>query len=270
MRPAWLTPSRALDAFIVANVGFLGVDIVLAHAMNRFAHAAEWIPLGFSVVGALLVAPAVISTGLRERLRGVALLVGAGSILVGIAGMILHLESGFFERQTLRDLVYSAPFAAPLAYVGVGLLLVMTRMEQDGSVDMGRWVLLLTLGGFVGNLALSLLDHAQNGFFSSAEWLSVGASAFGCGFLFMAVMRSDDPTLLKTTLGLLGLEALVGVMGFLLHASANMERPGADLLDRFIFGAPVFAPLLFANLALLGALGIWILLGAKRMPARTG
>jgi hypothetical protein len=55
----------------------------------------------------------------------------------------------------------------------------------------------------------------------------------------------------------LGAQAVVGVVGFVLHALADLGRPSPSLVDRFVFGAPAFAPLLFADLALLGALGLW-------------
>jgi hypothetical protein len=63
------------------------------------------------------------------------------------------------------------------------------------------------------------------------------------------------------------LYAAVGVLGFVLHAVADLQRPGAGLFERLVFGAPAFAPLLFANLALLATLGIWSLL---RAPAGEG
>ena len=31
-----------VELFAAANLGFLGLDIVLAHSVNDFAHAAEW------------------------------------------------------------------------------------------------------------------------------------------------------------------------------------------------------------------------------------
>ena len=55
-------------------------------------------------------------------------LVGWLAVLVGLTGVILHLESHFFYERTLRSLTYSAPFAAPLAYTGLGFLLIMNRM----------------------------------------------------------------------------------------------------------------------------------------------
>jgi hypothetical protein len=62
------------------------------------------------------------------------------------------------------------PFAAPLAYTGLGFLLIMNRMVVSDSIEWGQWVLLVALGGFIGNFVFSLTDHAENGFFYSIEW----------------------------------------------------------------------------------------------------
>jgi ABC-type spermidine/putrescine transport system permease subunit II len=98
-------------------------------------------------------------------------IVAVGAIVAGVTGMVLHLKSAFFQEQTLGTLVYSAPFIAPLAYVGVGLLLLLVRLEAPESPAFGWWIVLLALGGFVGNLGMSLLDHAQNGLFRWTEWV---------------------------------------------------------------------------------------------------
>ena len=118
--------------------------------------------------------------GWRRRLaRGIGLAVGWGSIAVGIAGLLWHLSGDFFQEQTLKNLVYTAPFAAPLAYTGLGLLLILDRMVDARSLEWSRWVILLAAGGFVGNFVLSLADHAQNGFFYPSEWIGVVAAAVG-------------------------------------------------------------------------------------------
>ena len=75
------------------------------------------------------------------------------------------------------------PFAAPLAYTGLGLLLLLDRMVDAADLDWARWVVLLALGGFVGNFVLTLADHAQNGFFHPSEWIGVVAGAVAGGFL---------------------------------------------------------------------------------------
>jgi hypothetical protein len=163
--------------------------------------------------------------------------------------------------------VYTAPFLAPLSYVGVGLLLIANRMER-GAVAWGRWVVTLALGGFVGNLGLALLDHAQNGFFVTLEWIPVIAAAFGVGFLSVAVVSPGDGALLRAALWVMVIEGLVGAIGFVLHLLANLSAPGDDFGSQFIHGAPVFAPLLFSNLALLGGLGLQRLRTREAPPPR--
>ena len=179
-------PSLWLEAFVIVNLGFLSLDIYLAHSVNRFLHDAEYIPLWFS-----MAAPPVLLAGLvlGERWgwtavwRDLGYLVGWSAIAVGLVGVILHLDSRFFHERTIKSLVYAAPFAAPLAYTGLGLLLVMNRMVDRQSEEWPRWVLLLGLGGVVGNFIFSLTDHAQNGFYHKTEWIPVGSSALAVGFL---------------------------------------------------------------------------------------
>src|SRR5262249_33790614 len=156
-------------------------------------------------------------------MRPIAIAVAAGSIAIGLAGMIYHLQSGFFREQTLRALVYAAPFAAPLAYVGVGLLILLSRLEQPQSLAWSAWVVFLALGGFAGNFVLSLTDHAQNGFFRDSEWIAVGAAAFGVSFLLMAVLRPRDRPLLYICLFVLAGEAVVGLAGQILHLTATLR-----------------------------------------------
>ena len=251
----WLSPRRAAHLFVVANIAFLGVDIVIAHMANDFARRVEWVPIVFSAVATPLLLPGALGVE-RPALAVVDRILAAGSIVVGTAGMVFHLGSAFFERQTLHNLVYSAPFVAPLAYVGVGLLLWLVRSEEAETPAFGRWVTLLALGGFVGNFGLSLLDHAQNGFFYASEWVPVAAAALGISFLGMFLVRPGRPMLVACACVMV-LEIVVGIIGFCIHVGADLARTTAPLVDRFVFGAPAFAPLLFANIALLGLIGLW-------------
>jgi hypothetical protein len=67
------------------------------------------------------------------------------------------------------------------------------------------------------------------------------------------VERGDLLTYLVTMLLLM----LVGLVGAVLHIERDLTGQGALLVERAIHGAPLMAPLLFANM---GALGIIILL----------
>src|SRR5215831_10114837 len=167
-----------VEAFVVMNYGGLVGDIYLAHSTNRFRVPAEYIPLYFSMAAAALLAAGLL---LRPRApaiwRYVGYVVGWAGIAVGLAGVVLHLDSRFFFERTIRSLTYAAPFAAPLAYTGLGLLLVANRLVDDRTREWADWMLLLALGGFIGNFVFSLTDHAQNGFFRQAEWIPVASSA---------------------------------------------------------------------------------------------
>lgn len=275
----WADPLTYAELFAASNVAFLAVDIGIAHAVNAFAHPAEWVPLAFSLAATpvLLVAMALGGVrptapaledlgnpGSRQRLaRGLGLLVGAGSVAVGVAGLLLHLESHFFREATLKNLVYAAPFAAPLSYAGIGLLILLNRMVDARSVEWARWVTLLALGGFAGNFALSLTDHAQNGFFRPEEWIGVIAAAAAVGSLASVLVVPDNRPLLWLAAWVMLAQVGVGLLGFFLHVRANLDHPAKSVWERFLYGAPAFAPLLFADLAMLALLAFWAL-------ARTG
>ncbi len=281
MRRHWrdLIRSRSflLELFIGVNLSFLVLDIWVAHSVNEFAEFAEWIPVVFTVAGAVAVfANLVLGRPVRDSGRSfqerggfwVGMGVGGAAILVGVSGLVLHLESSFFQVMTLRSLVYSAPFVAPLAFTGLGLLLLLNRLAPPDHLEWGQWVVFLAWGGFTGNFVLSLVDHAQNGFFYATEWVPVAVAAVTVGWLIIPIFLRTPALYLKLALGILALAAITGVVGFLLHLNPTITEEGGTLRERVIYGPPLFAPLLFPNLALLGALGVWDLLakGWVRAP----
>ena len=242
-----------LDIFIVANLAFLALDVFIAHAANDFAHQAEWLPCIFALLGALLLLLTLFGKNLRAA-HICRCAVGWVAIVIGITGMLLHLQSRFFVELTLKSLVYTAPFVAPLAFSGLGLLLLMTASINRAHLAWGQWVVFLATCGWGGNFLLSVLDHAQNGFFNPLEWLPVGTSAFAIGALLMVVVKPQQRHTFCFIV--LGVNALLGLAGFVLHLNADLQQP-APLVEKFLYGAPLFAPLLFVDLALLAAIGLW-------------
>jgi hypothetical protein len=257
-----------VEAFALVNLGFLSFDIYLAHSVNEFRSHAEYIPFFFS-----LAAPVILVAGLALRGRWMAVwkdlgyFVGWAAVLIGIAGVVLHLDSSFFWERTLRSLTYSAPFAAPLAYTGLGLLLLVNRMVDVDTDEWAQWVLLLALGGFVGNFVLSLTDHAGNGFFHWEEWIPVIASALAVGFLVTPLLVQVSRGYLFLCAGVLIFEGGVGIWGFILHAMGNLRGPSVHAFQNFINGAPPLAPLLFPNLVALGMIALWRLSTLTRSGA---
>lgn len=263
MWPAWQRWRYAIvEAFVTANLAFLALDIYLAHSIVQFKPWGTSIPLWFSMAAtlALIVGKLWARTAPRaDRMIGFA--VGLVAVLVGVGGLLLHLESRFFRDVTLKSLVYSAPFIAPLAYAGLGLVLLMNRMVRVETEEWARWLLLLALAGWFGNLGLSLADHAQNGFFHATEWIPVVSAAFAVAFLAVATFFRADAGFCLLTLAVMGVQAVVGAAGFGLHLWASLHGAGTSTLNKIIYGAPIFAPLLFANLALLAALGLIDMIG---------
>ena len=256
--PWWNDPELWVEAFTILNIGFLTFDIYLAHSVNQFRNRAEYIPLLFSATAPLVLIVALVQRTRRRMLwKILGFIVGGAAILVGLAGVILHLESSFFYERTIRSLTYSAPFAAPLAYTGLGFLLVMNRMVDSESVEWARWILLFTMGGFIGNFIFSLADHAGNGFFFAVEWVPVAASALAVGFLAVPLVMQVTRLFIDVGAAILVLQAAVGVWGFVLHTMGNLQGPSVHAFDNFIYGAPPMAPLLFPNLMVLGIIGLW-------------
>lgn len=256
----WLRQPRTwVELFALFNLGGLAPDIFLAHSTNQFHAAAEWVPLVFSLAAPVLLLPAVWALA-TERLslwRVLGHFTGWISVLIGVVGLVLHLQSQFFQEWTLASLVYTAPFAAPLAYTGIGLLLILNRMTNPDSREWAEWVVFLALGGFAGNFVFSVTDHAQNGFFRSVEWIPVIASAVAVGFLIVPLAMRVRPDFYTLCFAVLIAQVLVGLAGFALHVAADWQAAGRNLFDKAVHGAPVFAPLLFPNLALLAGIGLW-------------
>jgi hypothetical protein len=107
--------------------------------------------------------------------------------------------------------------------------------------------------GILIALISSVLDHARTGFESPWLWIPVATGVFatvtavGMGML-------DQPTradLLTYTAAML-LLLLTGLVGSLLHVNANLVAQTAIIPERFLRGAPFLAPLLFANMGMLG------------------
>ena len=259
-----------LELFVAANLAILAGDIVLAHSVNHFRNPAEYIPLYFSAAAPVLL---LLVDLLRWRFgflaawRDVGSLVGGLSVLVGLGGVLYHLQSSFFLQHTLASLTYAAPFAAPLAYTGLGFLLLVNRMVPQHSQEWARWVVLLATGGFFGNFVLCLTDHATNGFFLKTEWIPVVSSALATGFLIVPIVMPVTRRFLDLCLAMLGIQALVGLLGFWYHLHMNLMEPGTSLFEKSVNGAPPMAPLLFPNLVGLTLIGLWEL--AAHLPAES-
>ncbi len=157
--------------FVTVNLGILAADIYIAHSVNRISKSRRVHPALSSLLPRRRCLIVVIGLcwawHMRAPWRDVGYLIGWLSVLVGLAGVLYHLESRFFLDRTLKSLTYAAPFAAPLAYTGLGFLLLVNRMVAPRSAEWARWVIFMALGGFFGNFVLSLTGPRRERFLSA-------------------------------------------------------------------------------------------------------
>jgi hypothetical protein len=137
MAPIVRPTSIIIDIFIIVNLSFLALDIFIAHSTNEFSKTAEWIPFYFSLIAPIFLGIESWKNwkNKQRKTQLISMVIGSISIIIGVAGLIWHLHSSFFEYYTLKSLVYTAPFIAPLAYAGLGALLIMNRMVDQESME---------------------------------------------------------------------------------------------------------------------------------------
>jgi hypothetical protein len=272
-----LTRDQLMLLMTAINEIFLSVDIYLAHSISGSILREEWIPIYFGVsAGLLLLLAGLIAFRNRPLATVMANLVLVGSVIVGLAGVYFHLRranllGGPVEGESVSLLVWAPPFLGPFIFSLMGVLGISAAWIEDPP-DSGRlrllgsrhvqmpysktraYFLIVGIGSLVTVIS-SVLDHSRLNFENPFVWLPMTIGVFGTvaavtmGFLARPT-RTDLTTYTAAMLMMIG----VGVVGFLLHANTNLIAQGTVIVERFIRGSPLLAPLLFANMGLLGLL----------------
>ena len=258
------------------NLIFLGIDIYLAHSISGTIVPNEWIPIIFGpVAGLLLLVAGLIALRNRPLATVIATIVLLASIVVGLLGDYFHVMRAILpnapvgERVTIDLLVWAPPLLGPLMFALVGLLGISAAWIEDPP-DSGTLILLsgrrlhlpysktrayffMISMGCLATVISSVLDHARTHFENPWLWLPTAVGVFGTVVAAaMGVLekprRSD---LIVYTVAMM-LLLLVGAIGALLHINTNLIAEGTIVGERFIRGAPFLAPLLFANMGMLG------------------
>ena len=275
-----LSRDQLMLLIAAVNEFFLAVDIYLAHSISGTITRNEWIPIIFGplAAGALLLA-GLISLSRREPATLVASLVLMGSIAVGLMGAYFHWVRAVLptappgERVSVDLIVWAPPILGPLTFSLVGLMGISAAwLESPPESGILRlvWGRRLRLPysktrayGFMvglGSLATvtsSVLDHARTHFTNPWMWIPTAVGLFatiaavGLGLLDRP-SRSD----LWTYAGAMAAMIAVGLLGTYFHIAGNLTAQGTIVGERFVRGAPFLAPLLYANMGMLGFLAL--------------
>lgn len=267
---------QAMLLFVVLNEIIMGFETFLAHKLNGTIRFNEWIPIvcgplfGIMLLAAFFAAPRKPKPALW--LATVALV---GSIVVGVLGTYFHIVRTIRpfaapgQRITLDLLVWGAPAFAPPTFVLVGVL-GLAALSRESQQDTGAFSELLfralplskdqdyfwmaCLGVLIA-LVSSVFDHMRGGFENPWLWIPTLSGVFGVTVAAMLGLlqspRRADLTIYALAMGLL---LVVGPLGFVLHVLNDMGVGGTIVIERFLRGAPVLAPMVFANMGLLGVL----------------
>jgi len=258
------------------NLLFLAVDIYLAHNLNGTIRSREWIPIIFGMVaGVLLLIAGLIAFRNRQLAAIIASIVLICSIVVGLLGAYFHVvraalpDAPLGQKISLGLLVWAPPVVGPLIFSLVGLWGVsaawiedppdsgILRLWGDRRINLPlsktRAYLFMVSLGILATLISSVLDHGRAQF--ENPWLlpPIAVGVFGAVVAFgLGVIEKPQRTDISTYLVGMVLLVIIGLVGFFLHIRFDLTAMNEIVPERFLRGAPFLAPMLFANMGLVG------------------
>lgn len=274
------TRDQAMLLMAAFNELLLGVETYIAHLISGTIVPYEWIPIIFGPIAAVFLLLAGI---LARRNRPVATVIATTvfliSILVGLLGAYFHLVRAIRPTAPIGEiisvplLVWAPPILGPLTFALVGLLGISAAWIEEPP-DSGTLTLLrgkklslpysktrafffITGMGALATVISSVLDHARTDFSNPWLWYATGIGVFSTVVaVYMGatgrVNRWDYLTYLVAML----LMILTGVLGFALHIKTDLTTEGIIVFERLLRGAPPLAPLLFADIGMIGLISL--------------
>lgn len=262
------------------NLLFLGLDTYLAHLISGTIVPREQIPIYFgAIAGIALLVAGLIALRNRPLAVWLAALVLLSSTAVGLLGAYFHLIRAALptapvgQRITVNLLVWAPPIVAPLTFALVGLwglsaawvedppdsgtLRITSRHRLRLPYSKTRAYLFMVSLGTLATLISSVLDHARSDFENFWVWIPLVAGVLGT-VITAGLGALDRPTKadLAIYVGTMLFMILVGVVGAILHVQFDLTAQRTVVPERFLRGAPFLAPLLFANMGMLGLIAL--------------
>ena len=275
-----ISRDQAFMLMAAFNELMLAVEIFLAHSISGTIVFNEWIPIIFGPIAAFLLGLAgLISLRNRPLAIWIAVPTLISSIGIGLLGAFFHLHralqpfAGTGLRVNVPLVIWAPPLLAPLTFVLVGLI-GLSAIWRESPADSGalaltdsyrlqlpysktRGYFFLVSLGMLATLISSVLDHARTDFSNPWLWIPTAAGLLGTvvplliGFIEKP-RRADIWFYICTMLAII----LVGIMGIVLHILTDLGSEHEIVLERLIRGAPLLAPMLFADIATLGLLAL--------------
>ncbi len=280
--------SMALIAAFSAIVS--GFEAYVQHQRGAFNHWLMWTPVWLTPPTALVSAVALVSERVARRVLPVIALVSLADGVIGfwyhLRG-IGKLPGGWKLGQ--YNIVMGPPIFAPLLTCMVGLLAGLAGLlrrerldlpapdvarardairrlvqQEDPPSALDQFAAAVAHGRFQRRLALTsaffailaggeaYFEHLRGSFNQRVMWTPVWVTPF---MVLAAVGAAASERLARLVVPVVSLVTLLdGMLGFLLHLRGIRQMPGgfANLRFNITMGPPLFAPLLFSSVGLLG------------------
>ncbi len=281
-----LTRDGVMLMLMAVTMFFLGIDTYLAHLISGTIVLREWIPILFGPgAGVLLLVAGVLARRKRMAANILATVVFLASIVVGVLGSYYHIVRAILpyapagEKLTLSMLVWAPPLLGPITFAlagitglsaawqeelpGSGILLLPGGKRLRMPFSKTRAYFFLTAMWSISTLLSAILDHARSNFTNPFVWIPTVAGVFATAVI-LTLGYLDHPTRADylTYAVTMAVLMVVGLVGFGLHISHNLVNNNTLVFERFIRGAPILAPTLFAYV---GMLGLAVLLDEKEL-----
>ena len=262
--------NRLILLLVGVNLIFTGLDVALAHAVNDFVPAYEWIPIFFAPLGAASSFVVALKSRVNKPVALTHIILMVLGVVVGVLGTAFHANQALnpLGQLTWIWLTFASPILAPLAFAGISLVGLYAMLEEvegqpgllevpglgtfKAPISRDRHFLWLVGLGFAASALTSIIDHGQYGY-SLYKLIPIVFGLFATGVvLSLAVSRrwsaGDELTYFWTMVAAI----IVGVLGFAFHLSGDLSDNGQLSLERILVFAPVLAPLLYSDLGILG------------------
>ncbi|TGE33589.1 hypothetical protein [Desulfosporosinus sp. Sb-LF] len=243
-----------LLGFMGLNFLLTGVDVLMAHSQNDFFRW-ELIPLIYSPLAVLAIIAQLVfkPNDAVKRMFQTVMWIG---VIVGVAGTFFHLTgNATSSRESLHHLlIEGSPIAAPIAFAGISSYALASQHYQ-GTARRSKLLILVGLG-FLGAVVAAFLDHARLGFEPIYTLIPLVTGTLATVSCFYMAYGQGNQTETYIYLSILTLNMLVGLLGFGFHVLGDLAGTQTIILARFLYRNPLLGPLLFCNLALLGALSL--------------
>ncbi|KUO73277.1 MAG: hypothetical protein APF81_28085 [Desulfosporosinus sp. BRH_c37] len=236
------------------NFLLTGVDVLMAHSQNNFFRW-ELIPLIYCPLAILAILAQLIFRADFVVRRAFQTVMWLG-VFVGVLGTFFHLTGNATSSQEslYHLLIEGSPIAAPIAFAGISSYALVSEHYRGTS---RRSKLLLLVGlGFLGAVIAAFLDHARLGFIPSYTLIPLVTGTLAALSCFYMAYSQPNQKELYICLAVLSLNLLVGILGFGFHLLGDLAGTQTINWARILYRNPLLGPLLFCNLAVLGALSL--------------